>query len=143
MKKVILWTGGIILAIVVIASLAGGDEDATDDQVAADDQATEATEPERGTDDEENEKEPVDEPENTVSGKITKEDFDKIKDGMTYEEVVKIIGSEGEVMSESGSEGDPSHTIMYSWEGEGDIGANANMTFQGGELVNKAQFGLK
>jgi len=35
------------------------------------------------------------------------------------------------------------HTIIYSWDGEGEIGANANFTFQGGKLQNKAQFGLK
>jgi hypothetical protein len=32
---------------------------------------------------------------------------------------------------------------MYQYEGEGELGANASFTFQGGKLVNKAQFGLK
>ncbi|SFP09349.1 DUF3862 domain-containing protein [Salibacterium halotolerans] len=75
-------------------------------------------------------------------GEITQEKFDSIESGMTYEEVVEIIGSEGEVMSESGEEGSEFHTIMYSWETSDAFGGNANFTFQNGELTNKAQAGL-
>ena len=74
---------------------------------------------------------------------INKDEFTQLKNGMTYQEAVSIIGGEGEVMSEVGSPGDSMHTIMYMWKGEGDIGANANAMFQGGKLNTKAQMGLK
>lgn len=74
---------------------------------------------------------------------ITLEEFNKIKNGMTYEEVVKIVGGEGTLQSEAG---DGQYKIsMYSWEGEGGLGANANVTFEGTKkkVTAKAQFGLK
>lgn len=76
---------------------------------------------------------------------ISKEEFDKIQAGMTYEEVVEIIGGEGELNSESGTKGDQYYTAMYTWNGESGFGANANATFQGNpaKLQNKSQFGLE
>ncbi len=74
---------------------------------------------------------------------ITLEEFNQIKNGMTYEDVVEIIGGEGTLLSESGSKNSEYYTVMYSWEGTGSIGANANCMFQGGFLISKAQFGLK
>ena len=62
---------------------------------------------------------------------------------MSYEDVCAIIGSEGELLSEVGESGTEYHTVMYSWDGEGSLGANANCMFQGGVLVSKAQYGLK
>ncbi|AGI11848.1 hypothetical protein X915_gp016 [Bacillus phage vB_BanS-Tsamsa] len=76
-------------------------------------------------------------------GKITKTEFDAVQSGMTYEEVVAIIGSEGEMLSEVGSKGEQFHSVMYEWKGTGDFGANANFTFQEGKMEMKAQFGLK
>ena len=60
---------------------------------------------------------------------------------MTYEEAVAIIGGEGELSSQVDVAG--YNTIIYIWEGEGSIGANANVTFQNNSLTAKAQFGLK
>lgn len=74
---------------------------------------------------------------------ISKAEFDQIKNGMSYEEVTAIIGGPGEVLSETGSEGEQFHTVMYMYEGEGKLGANANMMFQEGKLISKAQFGLE
>ncbi|WP_438358143.1 hypothetical protein [Bacillus toyonensis] len=62
---------------------------------------------------------------------------------MSYDEVKSIIGSDGEVLSETGQAGDQFHTIMYKWDGEKGFGANANFMFQDGKLQNKSQFGLK
>ncbi|UUV46377.1 DUF3862 family protein [Bacillus phage vB_BanS-Thrax2] len=76
-------------------------------------------------------------------GKITKAEFDTVKSGMSYDEVVAIVGGQGELTSEVGAEGEQFHTVFYTWEGKGDFGANANMTFQEGKLESKAQFGLK
>ncbi|MBZ6441747.1 DUF3862 domain-containing protein [Paenibacillus polymyxa] len=83
----------------------------------------------------------VAEPQN--SGTITKAKYNKIKNGMTYEEVAKIIGGPGEALSEVGEKGDKYYTVMYSYKGEGGLGANANFTFQGNKLQAKAQFGLE
>lgn len=73
--------------------------------------------------------------------RLNLEKFNKIKTGMSYQEVVNIIGEEGTVLSES-EIGNIKSTI-YSWYGEGSIGANANVTFQNGKVVSKAQVGLK
>ncbi len=73
--------------------------------------------------------------------KLNLEKFNKIETGMSYQEVVNIIGEEGTVLSES-EIGNIKSTI-YSWYGEGSIGANANVTFQNGKVVSKAQVGLK
>ena len=74
---------------------------------------------------------------------MTMEEFSQLKDGMSYEDATAIIGGPGEVMSESGTKGEALHTIMYQYKGEGDLGANANVMFQGNKLNTKAQFGLK
>lgn len=75
------------------------------------------------------------------SPKISKAEFESLKTGMTYNEVVSIIGSEGEMSSQVDVAG--YDTKLYIWEGEGSIGANANVTFQNNKLVSKAQIGLK
>jgi len=77
-----------------------------------------------------------------VQATITKDEFNRIEIGMTYEQVRDIIGGDGEVLSEVGKKDDPYHTIVYVWYGEGLLGANANFTFQNGVLVSKAQVGL-
>lgn len=84
---------------------------------------------------------PAPKPENEPT--MSKAEFDKIQNGMTYEEVVEIVGGPGEMLSESGTKGDQFHTVMYMWEGEGGLGANANAMFQGGKMMNKTQLGLK
>ncbi|CAH1230598.1 hypothetical protein PAECIP111891_06693 [Paenibacillus allorhizoplanae] len=91
---------------------------------------------------------PVPTPKPTPKNKesISKEEFDAIKTGMTYDEVSKIIGGPGEVLSESGTKGGTGldiHTVMYMYKGEGSLGANSNMMFQNEKLINKAQIGLK
>lgn len=70
---------------------------------------------------------------------VTKEEYDKIKTGMSYEEVVKIIGFEGEEMSQNEMGG--IKTVMYMWQNPD--GSNMNAMFQDNKLVQKAQFGLK
>lgn len=72
---------------------------------------------------------------------VTMANFNKIESGMTYEQVVELLGEEGTVLSQSDVAG--FHTVMYTWNGEGGFGANMNAMFQNGKLVNKAQLGLK
>lgn len=72
---------------------------------------------------------------------ITMAEFNQIQTGMTYDEVVAIVGSPGEILSTSTVGG---YTVtMVSWYGDAYSGANANVTFSNGEVTAKAQFGLK
>lgn len=76
-------------------------------------------------------------------GTISLAEFNAIKTGMEYQEVFDIIGSRGTVLSEVDiGMGDEYYTIVFQWDGEGSLGANANVTFQGGKVTTKAQFGL-
>ena len=70
---------------------------------------------------------------------VTLAEFNRIKDGMSYKEVVAIIGFEGTVMSETTVMG--TRTVMYSWENRGF--SNMNAMFQGDKLMSKAQLGLR
>ena len=76
---------------------------------------------------------------------VDAEEYAKIKNGMTYEEVVAIIGEEGSQNSSSTMPAvagvtDELTTEIYSWQNFD--GSNMNATFQNGALVMKAQFGL-
>ena len=75
---------------------------------------------------------------------ISLEEFNKIETGMTYEEVCEIIGGNGVLNSSVDLDmGDDYKTELYTWDGEGELGANANITFQGGKVIAKAQIGLR
>ncbi|MBP3705784.1 MAG: DUF3862 domain-containing protein [Clostridia bacterium] len=75
---------------------------------------------------------------------ISLEEFNKIETGMTYKEVCDIVGGEGTIASSVDvGIGDEYKTEIYQWTGDGSIGANANVTFQAGKVVSKAQIGLK
>jgi Beta-lactamase inhibitor (BLIP) len=122
-----------VLAIIIVAGVAGGGGENSDQAGKSEkEQTTEKTTTTTAT--------PKEEPK---KGVVTKEKFEQIKDGMTYEEVVKIIGAEGTLVSETGEKGTATHTAIYEFEGDGSFGANANFTFQGGKLINKAQFGIE
>ncbi|HEY3318929.1 MAG TPA: DUF3862 domain-containing protein [Planctomycetota bacterium] len=80
------------------------------------------------------------------SDAITKSQFDSVKEGMSYQEVVQIIGSSGTESVSSSMPGvpgvtDTTITKIYSWQNKN--GSNAQMTFQNEKLVIKGQFGLK
>ena len=74
---------------------------------------------------------------------VTLDEFNQIQNSMTYDEVVAIVGGEGNLLSETGEKGSEFYTVMYDYKGEGDFGANANFMFQANKLQNKSQFGLK
>ena len=74
------------------------------------------------------------------SSMVSMEQFNRIQEGMTYQEVVLVLGSPGEVISSSDIAG--YKTVMYMWKGNS-FGANMNATFQNDKMVAKAQFGLK
>ena len=71
---------------------------------------------------------------------ITLEEFNKIQNGMTYDQVKEIVGCDGTVNSESEVMG--SKMTIYSWYGKDGI-SNANVNIQDNKLINKTQIGLK
>jgi Short C-terminal domain len=76
---------------------------------------------------------------------VTKTEYAQIYTGMSYQEVVKVIGHGGEEMSRNEIDGlgfmPPLSTIMYQWVNKS--GSNMNAIFQNDKLVQKAQFGLQ
>jgi len=70
---------------------------------------------------------------------VTKSEYNRINDGMSYSQVCSIIGSNGEEMSRSDIGGYT--TVMYQWVNSN--GSNMNAMFQNGGLVSKAQYGLQ
>jgi hypothetical protein len=70
---------------------------------------------------------------------LTMAGYNRIENGMTFEQVTAIIGQPSQEMSRNEMAG--TETVMYMWEGS--LGANMNAMFQNGKLVQKAQFGLR
>lgn len=68
---------------------------------------------------------------------ITFAQYEKLEVGMTVEEVIAILGGEGEALSEA------ENMVVYNYKGTGDTGANAVIAFQSGKLLTKAQSGLQ
>ncbi len=69
------------------------------------------------------------------------DEFNQTQTGMSYEQVAGIVGSPGEQLSHyevAGYVGD-----NYKWDGEGGLGANANVQLQNGKVIGKSQFGLR
>lgn len=143
-KKWWVW----LIAIIVVAAAAGGaGSDSNDSADSGKKESTEATTASAETtkeDKKEDSRAETEKEEAENSPKMTKDEFSQIKNGMTIEEVTNIVGGEGDLMSETGAEGDQFYTALYTWEGEGGFGANANITFQGDPAVvqSKAQLGL-
>ncbi len=75
----------------------------------------------------------------TTATGVTLENFNKIQIGMSYAQVVGILGEEGTVISEN--EIGDYKTVMYQFTGG--FGSNCNAMFQNGKLISKAQFGLR
>lgn len=119
---------GVLVALIVVGMIVG--EPGQKKQMASqpgtptDASSNEEAEPEVATNDPE----------------ITAAEFASLAQGMSYQDAIEVIGSPGELMSESELAG--IRTVMYQWEGNS-FGGNANAMFQNDKLVNKAQFGLK
>jgi len=78
---------------------------------------------------------------NRIAG-LTLARFNALKKGMTYDEVIAILGKPGELTSTA--ENAAHKTQMYIWKvPKSPIGANMNALFTDGKLVSKAQAGLK
>ena len=124
-----IWVWG--LGIVVVSMIASGGNDEPTKTAPTKDNAPVA------------ENAPAKEKASTNDPGISKAEFDKIQNGMSYEEVVAIIGGKGTVQSETGNKGEQFHTILYAFDGESGLGANASLMFQEDKLENKSQFGLE
>lgn len=136
-KKWWVW----VIAVILLAAIANPSEESSTESTKQ--PASDASTPKADVK-EEPKVEAKKEPETPkVDPDVSKAEFDQIQNGMTYEEVVAIIGGNGEIMSEVGEKGTSYYTVMYKYDGEKGLGANANFTFQNNKLQAKAQFGLK
>lgn len=73
--------------------------------------------------------------------KITLAEYNQIEMGMPFEKVRSIVGSDGVELTRTEIAGYT--TFIVVWEGVGDKGANANVTFQNNKVIATAQIGLK
>lgn len=72
---------------------------------------------------------------------ITLANFNRLRPGMNYGQVKDILGLAGTISAENNIAG--YSAVLYSWMAPGNTGANMNVMFQNGRLIQKAQFGLK
>lgn len=78
--------------------------------------------------------------------KVTMSAYSRVSTGMSYFDVVDVIGFHGEEISRSHMDGVPGvmssvETVMYQWVNSD--GSNMNAMFQNDKLIQKAQFGLR
>ncbi len=74
-----------------------------------------------------------------AAGKLTMAMYEQIKEGMSYEDVVRIIGwkgTEGSRVSQGGMT-----AVIYTWQLRN--GSNLLVQFFDGKMTSKAQTGLK
>lgn len=77
-----------------------------------------------------------------VQSVISLDEFNAIQTGMTYDQVVEIVGSQGTLQSQAEIAGAKSE--MYFWiflQNPG--GSNANIQLSNGKVIGKAQFMLQ
>lgn len=119
-KKIIIIVIVIIVLVALIGSCASGAGNKSDNSNSSSSTASQSTQQDKD------------------STKIDAGKFAKIENGMTYDEVVSIIGSEGSEQSTNEIGG--IKTTMYEWESDG--WGVATITFQNGKVTNKTQFGV-
>lgn len=119
-KKLIIIVIVIIVLVALIGSCASGAGNKSDNSNSSSSTASQSTQQDKD------------------STKIDADKFAKIENGMTYDEVVSIIGSEGSEQSTNEIGG--IKTTMYEWESDG--WGVATITFQNGKVTNKTQFGV-
>ena len=143
---VLLVVLGIIVGLIIIGSIGnaiGGDGEGitTPDPTQSPIQPTKEPIPEPTV---EPTPEPTEEPTpEPTPNKLTMDKFKALETGMTYEQVVAVLGMEGELGSVVDI-GDPQfRTETYTFQNSFlDGGGNIIVQIQGGSLVTKAQHGL-
>lgn len=139
MKKFFKWAAIVFIALIVIGAVAS-----TSEEEAVDQAVNEAVD-EMMDDIEESGIEVVDSEEDSTEDvpSITKADFDKVKNGMTYEEVVEIFGSEGELIAETESPGSEYYSATYDWTKGFDYSVTVVFDGSPATVFSKTQAGLK
>jgi hypothetical protein len=66
--------------------------------------------------------------------------YQRLKNGMSYEQAVRAIGCEGSEMSRAGS--GTYESVTYAWYGSDGI-SNVTGVFMNNKLEGKAQFGMQ
>ena len=87
---------------------------------------------------------PVVPPRSELRQLVTMEHFEQIRQGMTYEQVVEIIGFEGTFDGERQETDDSGNVVRlesYGWK-NGSFGGFLNAVFADGRLVQKTQYEL-
>lgn len=75
---------------------------------------------------------------------VTLEEYDKLETGMSEQEVWDIVGGKCTNTGETDlGMGDKYVTVSYGCNGNGTVGSNVVLMFQGGKLYTKSQIGLK
>ena len=74
------------------------------------------------------------------SSGVTMANYLKLKQGMSYEEVAKVLGKEGEEMSSNQIANIKSS--MYKWDGE-NFASGVTAMFQNGKMISRSQVNLK
>ena len=82
------------------------------------------------------------------SGPATLAKFNRTQHGMTYEEVVQIVGAQGTLQGSNRIEGIPGlmDSIVsesYIWRGRGNSNAAMSIIFQNNRVFQKVQIGLR
>lgn len=73
---------------------------------------------------------------------ITLEQFNQIEDGMTYEDVKKILATSGELQSESGDKDSESSVLIYTFTGKAED-SKAVVMLRGDKVISKSHIGLE
>ncbi|MDO4400430.1 MAG: DUF3862 domain-containing protein [Coriobacteriia bacterium] len=74
------------------------------------------------------------------TAQVTMETFNQVENGMSYDQVVEVLGGEGELVSETELAG--IKMSIYSWDGNSTF-SSCQITFQDGAVSSKSQYGLK
>ena len=121
------WWFWLIVVIMVIAIVGGTQTSTNNTQTSSsvNESEVQTTENEKTT---------------TKDVKVTLEQYNQIKDGMTYEEVVEIFGGKESTSSESEIAGIKSE--IKAWNGNGTFSV-ATIGFTDGEVSSKSQTGLE
>lgn len=72
---------------------------------------------------------------------ISKSAYDRIEPGMSYDEVEAIVGGPGHLSSVE--ENEAVKTEIFTWDGNGRTGSNANVSFEDGRVTTKADYELR
>ena len=71
---------------------------------------------------------------------VTADQYERVKEGMSYEDVVGIMGGEGQLISDTSVAGESLQ--IYTWDGE-TWGSNCTISFSNAVVDGKSQIGLE